>query len=457
MKAFRALFFGVIGLAIVAISGCGKDEDAPNCTGEFTNEIQKLEAGIRNASALGTLQSYTSRINQFEEKWAAESCVTGKSSDQKTKLTGQAEADRLRSFLKSKIEAVTPVVAPAPSPSASPSGTPAPGPSSSPSPGTPSPKPSQTTPPTVPSQPSQLVVEFFSASDNCTGTSSGNITLLPGSDSHTQCKAQLGTTGKRWAWSIRVNGVCQDIVDTFVMDACSALNAPGQTASTATQVQFFEYSDFCSGEVLYSKTFNASQPAHEQCDDISWRKGRKSVWSMKVNGICQNIVDTSLKFACNGFEIPKFYNPDHSEFTTFAGADCNHKIGRSGILVPDQDLMTQCHSSKKISSTRTASSVRVNGACIALGFSDPISACLKSAPTSKAGASVILVFPETNNCSGDISYGAYLAPGPGRAAACLAMMPNKMASGRKGVSSIEIDGVCKDVPDTKFKEFCDSI
>lgn len=459
MKTKTLQILMVSTVAVVAFASCGKDEELPNCSADFTAEIQRLEGGARAVSSQTSAEAFLNRVDQFEQKWAGEECSGSRDRSQsKDKLIGRNEASRLRDIVRAKYPATTPTATPTPSPTATPSPTtnPSPSPSTTPSttPST-SPSPKPTTSPATPTVPTQKVIEFFSTSDACTGTASAVVTLMTGSDSYTQCSAQLGAT-TRWVWSIRVNGVCQDVPDSSMIDACASVQAPGQTHAAASVLNFYPDSDSCRGRISSTKTILHAKPIYDQCN-YDRKSGRSTVWSISVDGVCTDIRDTNLESACLAFEIPKIYNPDNAEIVTYNGNSCQGNIGIAGILLPDQDPLPQCKAATRVSRKSKTYSIRVNGTCQNTGETDTLSACLTAFPASKQGRSRIVIFTRDDGCKGDVSYAGYLSTGPTRAQECLALQPNTKASKRKQVYSIEIDGVCKDIPDMKFAEFCQTL
>lgn len=476
MKNARALWPWVAIISVITISSCGKEE-AADCSNEFMTEFQKLEQGVRGATTQAGAAIVSKQVDQFEQKWSGEECMgTRERSPSKEKLSGKNEAIRLRGILNKARGLMgsttgpqgqaspnpTSSASPTPTSSSSPSvpvWTPTPTPTTTPAPTptvpawTPTPSPTVTATPTP--SPTERTIEIFSTSDSCTGTPTGLTVLRAGIDSLSQCTAQLGSNASRWAWSIRLDGQCQNIPDTTALLACAAIDAP--IAPDTSFVYFYETSDSCGGAVLTSKTIQHSQALASQCV-FSSSLLSKPVWSVKLNGVCTNISDTDIISACYGLDVPKTYDPTKMEIMTFGGSGCSGTVAATGFLVPDLDLMNQCQGLTRVSkASSTAASVRVNGVCSSTGGGDFVSSCLQIAPASTQGLSTVLFYPDSDSCQGFVNYGGYLSFGSSRTRDCLAFKRNPNSPSGDRIWSIRIDGACKNISDSDFKTVCNSI
>src|SRR5262249_8640950 len=84
------------------------------------------------------------------------------------------------------------------------------------------------------------------------------------------------------SWSIKVDGRCIDIPDTTVRKACMA-NQPNH-------VLIYGSSDSCDDSRLLASVSSATD-----CNTLS---DTDRAWSVKVNGQCLDIEDTTVRKAC---------------------------------------------------------------------------------------------------------------------------------------------------------------
>jgi hypothetical protein len=121
---------------------------------------------------------------------------------------------------------------------------------------------------------------FAFSRDNCTS-------LVGQFDPSTKCGQFLDSTTQVWAVSI--NGKCLDIQDTTIDIACETT----RDLVSADSVEFFGTDD--------CKKFVAAASSRSRCSDMSRVIGTKPVWSVKINGQCQDIADVDFATACNRF------------------------------------------------------------------------------------------------------------------------------------------------------------
>jgi hypothetical protein len=114
------------------------------------------------------------------------------------------------------------------------------------------------------------------------------------------CKGELiGAIGRRSdcsvfnssgtsAWGISIDGTCHNIADMSDADACRRFKGGITQRSVAIY-----HSDSCNGDLL------AVVSSHASCQEFS--SSGTDAWGVKVDGVCQNITDTSIQDACLRF------------------------------------------------------------------------------------------------------------------------------------------------------------
>ncbi|MCB0392714.1 MAG: hypothetical protein KDD58_15600 [Bdellovibrionales bacterium] len=110
------------------------------------------------------------------------------------------------------------------------------------------------------------------------------VALTPFSD----CE-DLSSTGTE-AWGVEVNGVCHNVPDTNLKDACFNFKA----ASAPNSVVIYN-SDSCSSSKAMAYVNAASK-----CGELS-NQGTQA-WAVEVNGECRNFTDVSVQQACINFK-----------------------------------------------------------------------------------------------------------------------------------------------------------
>jgi hypothetical protein len=185
---------------------------------------------------------------------------------------------------------------------------------------------------------SPILGRVFGRTDSCDGNPA--ITVR----AETDC---FSFSSSDAAWSIFVNGACQNIPDTDLRTACLSLNK--------TERAVFGRSDSCDGTPI-TKITDTTDCFALSTSDAAW-----SVWS---NGACQNITDTDARSACLALEPTAkavFGRSDSCDGAPIAkitsGFDC--------FTLSDHDA---------------AWSVWVDGACKNISDTDARSACLAINP-----------------------------------------------------------------------------
>ena len=176
------------------------------------------------------------------------------------------------------------------------------------------------------------------------------------SDSCARDKA-LGAVGKKTncndfdsnqvAWSIRVEGDCINIVDTTAPRACSQVQASGPNV-------VYGRSDSCA----LDKAIGAVHP-ETNCQLFS---STDAAWSIKVDGVCENISDTNARRACAQVQS---YGPDVV-------------YGRSDSCAQDKAIgavhyTTDCN---QFSDSEAAWSIKVDGVCENISDTNARRACV---------------------------------------------------------------------------------
>lgn len=152
-------------------------------------------------------------------------------------------------------------------------------------------------------KPLEKEILVYSYSDSCSGTVHYAGTLRTDQDLFTQCSNLTRLkSGALSAWSIQLDGVCQNISDTDYMSACLDVSIPSQVGQS--QVQFYPYSDSCAGSISIAGYLPRGRPpTWQECQALPKNpqvSGGNSVWSVKVDGVCRNISDTTFDAACAG-------------------------------------------------------------------------------------------------------------------------------------------------------------
>ncbi len=217
------------------------------------------------------------------------------------------------------------------------------------------------------------------------------------------------------AWSIKVNGVCQNISDTTADVACRGVQAQG-----ADNV-IFGQSDTCDmGKV------EAVVDYYTNCEALS---NSARAWSIKVNGVCQNITDTDVRTACRGMVSQNARNVIYGQSDT-----CD--MGKVEAVV---DNYTNCET---MSSSTRAWSVKIDGACVNISDTDVRSACRGI----QANNAPNVLYGQSDSC--DTSKVVAIV---NRYTDC------NMLSSSTRVWSAKINGVCQNISDTDAVTACKAI
>ena len=118
-------------------------------------------------------------------------------------------------------------------------------------------------------------------SDSCSSN------LLAFFSPETNCEAQPDTGSD--AWAIKVGGVCKNISDMSLKNACVQF----ASANSRRAVKIYR-SDSCSTNLVATVT--------RRTDCSSLPATGSDAWGVEINGQCQNISDTNVRAACESFK-----------------------------------------------------------------------------------------------------------------------------------------------------------
>jgi hypothetical protein len=184
-------------------------------------------------------------------------------------------------------------------------------------------------------------VIIYGTSDRC-DNDSVVASVTPATDCNTLSDAQS-------AWSVKVNGQCNNINDTTVRKACF-LHQPGRTLIYGT-------SDHCDNDSVV-----ASVGENTDCTTLS---DSQSAWSIKANGQCINISDTTVRKAC-------LLNQPNRVLIYGTSDHCD-----SDSIVASVGPTTDCTA---LSDAQSAWSVKVNGQCLNISDTTVRKACILHQP-----------------------------------------------------------------------------
>lgn len=131
-------------------------------------------------------------------------------------------------------------------------------------------------------RPPQILGIVYGESDSC---DIGRVASIVRVD--TDCEA-LGNGGAR-SWSIKIGNACRDINDTTVTKACRAIKYAG------------------APNIVYGETDNCDETkimllVGERTECGLVRNIGARAWSVRLNGQCRNISDTTVGQACLGVQ-----------------------------------------------------------------------------------------------------------------------------------------------------------
>lgn len=214
------------------------------------------------------------------------------------------------------------------------------------------------------------------------------------------------------SWSVKINGVCQNISDTNGEMACRAIQF-----SNAPNV-IFGQSDTCDmGKV------EAAVDEETDCDMLS---SSASSWSVKVNGVCQNTSDTNVRSACRGIQSQNARNVIYGQSDTCDSSKVVAVVGRR----------TQCESLSNESSW----SIKINGVCQNISDTTAVSAC----KGIQYSAAPNVIFGQSDTC--DMTKAIVAVT---RRTDCSSLRDGKQSSW-----SVKLNGVCKNISDTNVTQAC---
>jgi hypothetical protein len=254
--------------------------------------------------------------------------------------------------------------------------------------------------------PSRAII--YGTSDNC---DDGHIAEIV--DYDTDC-ADLSSTAP--AWSVKVNGQCQNITDTNVRNACvgiQAANAPNVIYGT---------SDNCDNSKIAAVLTRRTNCSALSSTDPSW--------SIKVNGQCQNITDTNVRSACNAIRA------NDAPYVVYGTTD-NCDNSKIAAVISNR---TDC---SQLSATDAAWSIKLDGQCVNITDTNVRAACT----AVRARNARFVVYGTTDNCD-QAKIEAVLDDG---------MVNCDYLSSSAASWSIKIDGQCKNISDTNVRQACKEI
>ena len=182
----------------------------------------------------------------------------------------------------------------------------------------------------------------YGTSDSCSSDS-----IIGAVTPSTNCSS---FSSSQSAWSVRVNGACQNISDTNAQRAC--LYVQGSLPNTGV---IYGTSDSCSADAAIGTV--TSSTSCEQFSDSG------SAWSISFNGTCNNISDTTPKRAC--FEIKGNQMGSGIIYGTSDSCSADAAIAAVGPS-------TDCN---QFSTSGSAWSVKVAGQCRNISDTNPRNAC----------------------------------------------------------------------------------
>lgn len=214
------------------------------------------------------------------------------------------------------------------------------------------------------------------------------------------------------SWSVKVGGVCQNISDTNVRQACV-----GVQADSAPHV-LYGSTDTCDSSRIIGVL-----DSYTDCGKFS---NSQSSWSIKVDGVCQNISDTSAPAACLAFQTR---NARNIVYGSTDNCDSSKVIGTV-------NSRTNCSA---FDANQSSWSVKVNGVCQNISDTNAPAACLAIQATDAQN----VIYGSTDNCDPSkieaiVDYGI----------ACQDL------SRQRSSWSIKVDGVCKNISDTNVQQAC---
>jgi hypothetical protein len=256
-----------------------------------------------------------------------------------------------------------------------------------------------------------------------TGAGSGDVVLYGRSDvcadssivSRINAGSDCNTLGTDVAvWSVRVNGICQDISDTNARAACTT-NVPAKVGELRTLI--YGRSDSCD-----PNTVVASVTAATDCSTLS---ATESAWSVRVNGVCTDISDTNVRAAC------LLRQPQTDRVLIYGRSDSCSENAIVASVTPATDCKTL--------PTDSAWSIRVGGVCQDISDTNVRSACILNQP----GDARVFIYGRSDSCNERDILGSVTAGGD-----C------QQFSDSDSAWSTKVNGVCTDISDTTARKAC---
>lgn len=195
--------------------------------------------------------------------------------------------------------------------------------------------------PTQP-RPSATIGVVYGQSDTC---DMGKVEAVI--DEDTDCEMLSSSAS---SWSVKINGVCQNTSDTNVRNACR-----GMQSQNARNV-IYGQTDTCDSSRVIGLVSRRTQ-----CE--AFNSGESS-WSVKINGVCQNISDTNAVSACKGVQYSSAPNVIYGQSDT-----CD--LSKAIVAVTSR---TDC--SRLRDGQSSSWSVKLNGVCKNISDTNVVQACL---------------------------------------------------------------------------------
>lgn len=219
------------------------------------------------------------------------------------------------------------------------------------------------------------------------------------------------------AWGVKVNGVCQNISDTSIQNACMQFQG-AVSSSTVT----FHNNDSCESTPLMAVD------SQTKCNELN-KKGN-NVWAVKVGRNCYNIPDTSEQTACHAFNSAALQNTVrlyHSD-----RCDQNSMLGAISAN-------TQCSEFSKSGSDVWG--IEIFGQCINIDDMSQASACNLY---SKGQDPQAITLYHSDSCKDSSLIGVIASQ-----TRC-----EDLPSSGSDVWAVKMNGKCQDINDTSYQQAC---
>jgi hypothetical protein len=247
-------------------------------------------------------------------------------------------------------------------------------------------------------------------SDNC---SSGALAYV---NEKTDCR-NIGITAS--VWGISQNNQCQDISDAAFVDACLAFQ---QTTPQGGGNIAIYHSDNCSGSLI------ANVGEKTNCDSLT---ASSSAWGVKANGVCYDIVDTTVSSACRAFKAANdphatsLYKADNCSTALVAFVNQDTECEKVGVTSSVWGIKTDNECSDITDLSFVDACERFKGAG---GSSDPQASSVSLYHSDNCNAGLLVTLDDRTNCD--------------------------QLAGTGSVWGFSTNGQCVDVPDRTAVDAC---